>query len=187
MHYCSFVMIGPDINIEDAVQEALAPFDSNATVEPYRVWMTHADVRRMAKHYRIHPAKLHDLAKQMADWTGCQGGVDWRGLYRLTADNPDGRWDWYEIGGRWDGYIPHVRGNVIRAGTLAKADYLSNCLPNFLLTPEAEWIERERYYFGDDWKHVQKEELKASQWLELVRQSLGRWPHHKVVCVDIHC
>jgi hypothetical protein len=187
MHYCVFVMIDPDTDIETGVQEALAPFDEELEVEPYRVHFSHGEVRMMAEHYRIDPADLHALVRKMPDWTRREGGVDRFGLYYSTTSNPDGRWDWYEIGGRWNGYIPRAANNNILAGILAKARHLRDCLPCFVLTPKGRWLERERYYVSKESKRVKQEKLNDRQWLKRVREVLLEWPNCRVVCVDIHC
>ena len=33
------------------------------------------------------------------------GGIDDHGLYALTTYNRDAKWDWYEVGGRWSGFL----------------------------------------------------------------------------------
>jgi hypothetical protein len=186
MHYCVFVIIGSNTNIETRVAEALDPFAEDLRVAPYRIHFSHDDVVRMASHYQLSPSNLHLLAEKIEDWTGRTGGVDRDGLYRLCDFNPDGRWDWYEIGGRWDGHIPYSRQNTARAATLAQAAYLEKCLPYFVLTPNGEWIEHERYYFADDPRNPCCEQISEDDWLALVRDTLKRWPDHYVVCVDIH-
>src|SRR5687768_15678571 len=85
VHYCVFVMIGPKTDIETAVELAMAPFDENLEVEPYRIHFDHVDVKRMADHYGADPAYLHELAGRMPDWSGCAGGVDRDGLYQVIA------------------------------------------------------------------------------------------------------
>lgn len=186
MHYCMFVMIGLHTDTEFAVFEALAPFDEQLKVAPFRDHLDLTEVRMMAKHYSLDSANLHELATHMNDWRGRTGGVDREGLYSLSTGNPDGRWDWYEIGGRWNRYIPHSRSNTITAVTLARAEYLGRCLPYFIVTPDGEWLERERYYTSSDLKSVKKEALEEDAWLRIVRDTLLRWPKHRVVCVDIH-
>lgn len=187
MHYCAFVLIDAVDDVESAVDSRLQSFDEGLEVEPYRVHLSHQGVRRMAEHYKIHPADLQALVEKMPEWTNRSGGVDRDGLYYLTTCNPDGRWDWYEIGGRWNRYIPGARNNVINAGTLAKSPNLPRCLPYFVLTPGGNWLERERFYFADDWKATKKEALDDEEWLRIVRDVLHRWPDCRVVCVDIHC
>lgn len=185
MHYCVFVMIEPDSDIETSVMKAMEPFDEALEVEPYRIHFNYEEVQRMAKFYNIDPADLHALAAKMEDWTNHEGGVDRQGLYQLTNFNPDGRWDWYEIGGRWDGYIPGAEDNVIPAGKLMNDPQLKNRLPYFVLTPDGEWLEHERFYIvnGD----MKTERFDDEAWLAEVRNALQQWPTHDVVVVDIHC
>lgn len=109
MHYCAFVIIGNMGDPETLVAEALPPFDENLEVPPYRRYLDRHEVSRMAEHYGIHTRNLHALAKRMNDWRSCEGGVDRHGLYAKTTCNPEGRWDWYDIGGRWAGYIKGSR------------------------------------------------------------------------------
>jgi len=187
MHYCLFVLIPPEVNVEGAVARAMEPFDEARDVTPYRVHLTHDDVRRMATHFKIDPANTHELAKRIPEWTSREGGVDRDGLYYFSTSSHDGRWDWYEIGGRWNGFIPGAPHNTIQAGTLAKSSKLKNCLPNCMLTPQGEWIEQERCYFSADWKNMKHERMKRRDWTQFVREALQRWPDYEVVCVDIHC
>ena len=186
MHYCVFILIPSDNDIDGGVAEALAPFDEANDVAPYRVHLDHHRVRMMAEHYGIDPANLHELVKRMPEWTNCKGGVDRAGLYYLSTCNPDGYWDWYEIGGRWHGYIPGSRRNAIAAGKLAASPKLADRLPCYILTPDGEWIEHMRCYVSPDWKDVKIEQMKPEDWLQLVRDTLNRWDDHQVVCVDIH-
>lgn len=83
--------------IEDAVAEALQPFDENVEVEPY-VRYTVADIAAderyqecLAKHPEVIPT----------DWYG--GTLDAEGNV-LSTYNPQAQWDWWVIGGRWGGY-----------------------------------------------------------------------------------
>jgi hypothetical protein len=186
MHYCVFVMIEPNTDIESGVAEMLAPFNESLDATPYRVHLDHSEVVRMARYYGIEPANLHALAQRMPDWRSTDGGVDREGLFAVSICNPDGRWDWYEVGGRWTGYIPHSRQNSIRAGTLGDADYLRRCLPAFLVTPDGDWLEHERCYFANGFTDVKTEAMEDETWLELIRDTLAKWPDHLVVCVDIH-
>ena len=184
MHYCVFVMIGPDADLEIGVTRALAPFDGDLTVEQYRIHLPVEEVQQMARHFKIPPSHLHELARKLPDWCNDPGGVDGTGLYRLASHNPDGRWDWYEIGGRWNGYIPGSIENAIHAENLANSKGLARCLPHAILTPDGEWIEPEHCYrLG--WKFI-VHEIKPERWMKIVREFLLRWPDHRVVCVDIH-
>jgi len=184
MHFCVYVMIGKNKDVEAAVAEALQPFDESVEAEPYRVHFDRDAVRTMAARYGVDPANLHLLAKFLPDWFGAAGGVDRDGLYALSTSNPDGRFDWYEIGGRCEGRFEGS--NVVDAAALAEAACLKDALPYFLLNPAGEWLEQERYYPSKNGL-PEKVELSEEEWLEVVRAELRRWPDRRVVCVDCHC
>lgn len=189
MHSCVFVLVHPTMDLLDldgTIGAVLEAFDEGMEVESYRVHLDHHGVRQMAQQYKIHPANVHALAKNMHDWTHREGGVDRDGLYYLSTCNPDGYFDWYEVGGRFDGYIPGSVNNTILASTLASSAALRRCLPYYLLTPEGDWLGYERFYINSDWKKAKTDKLTMKEWLRIVRDTLNRWPDHNVVCVDIH-
>lgn len=37
---------------------------------------------------------------------GDEYGADGEGLYRWSTYNPQSKWDWYQVGGRWQGFFP---------------------------------------------------------------------------------
>lgn len=95
----------PVLVIGDDVDEQLAPYDENLETAPRREHLDPESVARMATHYTIDPTDLPALAAKMEDWRGVPGGVDDHGLYALTTYNRDAKWDWYEVGGRWSGFL----------------------------------------------------------------------------------
>ena len=185
MHYSTFVIIGRNADPESAVARALEPFDDALEVEPYHDYLSASDIDTMAAHYGIPSTDLAALARKMRDWRGVKGGVDAHGLYSLATYNPDGKFDWYEIGGRWDGHIKGSRRNVISARTLSRSPHLPKCLPYYLVTPEGRWLESEcRLCFGPP--ETASERRTHRRWLAQVRRVLKQYRDCKVVCVDIH-
>jgi hypothetical protein len=185
MHYCTFAIIGRHDHPETAVAQALEPFDEGLEVEPYRDYLNQSNIDQMAGHYGIPATDLAALADKMEDWRGCQGDVDARGLYALTTYNPDAKWDWCEIGGRWDRYIPGSRRNVISARALRQFRHLRTHLPYYLLTPNGRWLERQGgLLFGPPATAAQRRAVH--RWLGEVRRTLMDYLDHNVVCVDIH-
>ena len=158
MHSCVYVLIDPNTNnIERSVERALAPFDENLRVPPYKVHISHEAKIEMATCYRLNPDDLPSLAPKIAEWIGGEGGIDDIGLFSKRTDNPDGAWDWYEIGGRWDGYVNGrtaapsdevpgtVENNSVLAASLLKNRRLSSRLPAVIVTPTGQWIEKAPY------------------------------------------
>jgi hypothetical protein len=111
--------------------------------------------------------------------------VDRHGLYYTTTSNPDGRWDWYEIGGRWNRYINGSRHNVIAVRALLKSPHLKDHLPCYVLTPDGLWLEHERF-FPDGFLSGHIERKPDDQWLREVTQAFEQYPNFRVVCADIH-
>ena len=64
--------------------------------------------------------------------------------------NPEGKWDWYEIGGRWKNYLilnrkhststTHAVASTIKGVNWSKT-FSKNYLPYCYITEEGEWIE----------------------------------------------
>ena len=108
--------------------------------------------------------------------------MDEKGLFAVHTYNPNGKWDWYEIGGRWDGFL---RGNAMIARTLRRQPNLKKLLPHDFVTPDGEWHEEETWhpagYLGGTFSHKSQ-----SIWLKEFTLALANWPHDRVVCVDRH-
>ncbi|OIO55437.1 hypothetical protein AUJ46_01290 [Candidatus Peregrinibacteria bacterium CG1_02_54_53] len=185
MHYETFVIIGQNDDPEAAVARALEPFDENLDVEPYRDYFDASDIQRMATHYGLPPTDLAGLARKMRDWRGGEVGVDARGLYAVSTYNPDGMFDWYEIGGRWNGYIRGSKRNAITARALHRSRHLPQCLPYYLVTPDGRWLESEsRLRWGSP--ETAADRRADRRWHAQVRRVLKQYSDCKVICVDIH-
>lgn len=107
-----------------------------------------------------------DAWEQVQDW-GYQ--IDDKGNL-LTTYNPDSKWDWYSIGGRWSGFLPLKEkdedGNPLESNEayFYEIDWeylLEHKYPPFcFVTEDGEWIEKgEMGWWGvsfneqpeDDW------------------------------------
>lgn len=69
--------------VGDHVEDQLAIYDSNLPVQPYRQYLTQAEVAA-----GVEP-----------------DGEDGMGHYIMSRRNPRGMWDWNIMGGRWCGYL----------------------------------------------------------------------------------
>lgn len=163
-HYTTMVVLprepkGRD-DLEGMLAEALAPFDENAEVEPYKnhedplptEWRERLPLHRKAaramqslrpeegrvpdKHREAweicrdlrqannipwpysallpeddsEPPDLGDLelvAKLLNEWWDDDYQVDDKGLFQWSTCNPQSKWDYWRLGGRWRGYF-HV-------------------------------------------------------------------------------
>jgi len=183
MHFCTYVIIGPVGDIESQAALTLEPFSESLEVEPHKVYLEDVEIKRMAAYYKLKENNFAALMEKMQDWRGSEGGIDEVGLFSRTTANPEGKWDWYEIGGRWKGSF---RGrNVIKASTLLKSPDLEKHPPFSLVSPEGEWLEVERLVDAGDYKFTLVRKT-PSRWLIELKQVLARYPEHRVVCVDVH-
>ena len=100
--------------VGDDIENILEQYDENLEVEPYED--VEFDIDEMIKHYlnefEEFGQELKDdikfleyLKDKMDEWNGCLGAIEDGILKAYTTYNPDGRWDWYEVGGRWAGFF----------------------------------------------------------------------------------
>jgi hypothetical protein len=183
MHFCTYVIIGPEGAAASKVAEALAPFDDSLEVEPYKDYLAESEIKGMAKFCGVDKTDVATLIGKMPAWRSASGGQDEVGLFCWLTANPNGRWDWYKIGGRWNGVFGGE--NVMQAKTLLESSNLKDRLPAFLLTPDGVWYEVETIINAGDYQFSSVRKTN-DRWLIEVKQVLARWPGHRVVCVDIH-
>lgn len=120
-------------------------------------------------------------------------------------ENPNGKWDWYQVGGRWTGLIeatdgeyggrswcnegePYEAGHYDTA-LMADVTFIDPSCVHDVLTPDGVWHECETWH----------EELKSDEhpWGTFVKDPtfktdfkkrfLDPYPHCRVTVVDYHC
>lgn len=186
MHTCVYVIIGSHINnIPAAVAKALAPFNDALQVPPYKIRLNASAIQLMAEHYGIKASNHRALAEKIPEWIGGTGGVDQHGLFAAKTDNPSGKWDGYEIGGRWTDLLGGRSRDVASVKSLLRDRRLSSRLPAAIVTPTGEWVEKDRVIVRSFGWFVAS--TSASDWRIHVRRILSSFPSHLVVCVDVHC
>lgn len=100
--------------------------------------------------------------KSIAEWAEDYGGWELRDdgrFYKHT--NPNAKWDWWKIGGRWEGHLKLKSGaaaNQARKSEVDIASYENDDLVTFAVLVDGEWKERGRMgWFAcvsdekDDW------------------------------------
>lgn len=110
MHYTHIVALPGDIDpnkLESHLEEAMALFDENREVE------LHRDTSVYARTYDVQLAAAK-ASSSFSSWgvglTDAEIVKQWDGNtefdtdgWPLTTSNPDGHWDYWRIGGRWQG------------------------------------------------------------------------------------
>lgn len=108
--------------VAELAARLMKPFHEDHLVEPYRVYFTPAQVKKLARYHGVPADDLPRLAAAVD--TECGGpdmdvsdgdeliavrtlsaGVDENGLYCVSVYNSDTRYDWYGIGGRFYGLV----------------------------------------------------------------------------------
>jgi hypothetical protein len=94
----------------DDIDEQLSPYDENLEVEKYsRGIVDEKDLQRFRSYYNPDGEEISD--KELYD----KHGIDWNGgdweyqdngtFEEFSTYNPDSKWDWYAVGGRWCGFL----------------------------------------------------------------------------------
>lgn len=59
----------------------------------------------------------------------------------LSTYNPNSKWDWYTIGGRWNNYLKTLSGETTNEDYASEIDW-KDIIPFAFVTPIGEWHER---------------------------------------------
>lgn len=96
--------------MKQRLSDALAPFDENREVEPYRDYETGEP--RQHWSWDANPDVPEPTWAQVADAFNAKYGDEEQMLvgeggraYTLSTRNPHAKWDWWLPGGRWTGYF----------------------------------------------------------------------------------
>ena len=174
-HYMLMVVVPPGVDRDAHIERVLAPYDEGRAVEPY-------------------DAECSCRGRE-ADCEECHGS----GTY-ISTYNPESKWDWYVVGGRWTGVLGDIDprrnhanrgrggrdlGNEISVGAMLALDaetFAKRC--GFgVLTPDGEWHERGAM----GWFGSVDGDAGDAEWIAQVRRLLeGMPPAHRIVAVDCH-
>jgi hypothetical protein len=122
------------------------------------------------------------------------------GYYKSTY-NPESKWDWWVIGGRWDGIIQNnyrsdgdggfnfgKEHHQVKHNTVSCKDFLemvkqdSDQYPYSLVTPKGEWCEKGKM----GWFGTSSDEKEADNWHDIVNKILKKYEDCIAVGCDLH-
>lgn len=113
-HFVVLVALAPTDDVDEALDKALAPFDEELEVEPYREYMDDgmAKYHRAVEYYNENPDQHgewddSDVIAVLSAYMGESVAVDDGRYYTLSTYSPRSKWDWYQVGGRWNKYFPY--------------------------------------------------------------------------------
>jgi hypothetical protein len=181
--------------IGDNPEEQLAPFDEQLEVEPYRQPISDESAERMMTHYADSipfgspPEAYRDVAIDWGNWESFDRDED--GYFRMSTNNKRGKWDWFEIGGRWRGEIIDAcvgSVNQSKAGhILWSAMRVEDKIPFAILADgrfqeRVEWMWDAKNETGEHVTHFTKDD-----WRDHCYQFLSRLaPDTLVTLIDYH-
>jgi len=202
MSHYTVTIILPDkpknpAHADEMISELVAPFDENVEVEPYKShvdqvrsdWRT-ADPAKLGWPWsyvrRESQVDLDDLAA-VADWMSSEDEpyyVDEKGLYTMSTYNPQSKWDWWVVGGRWSGFYPIEGGmaDIVRKGDVRLTE--ESNIQTYAVLAEGVWrAPGSMGWFGmsteDD-----AERADYSKWFNMFWQGLNDDAYLAVV--DMH-
>lgn len=116
MSHFAVLVIGPN------VEGQLAPYEENTEVDRYKKYQDEDPTswpRSAVVEDGVDPtddlAVAAMLNKKWGDDESYE--VDEKGLYHWSTYNPQSKWDWYEVGGRWTGHFLLKPGSSGTLGT----------------------------------------------------------------------
>ncbi len=101
----------------------------------------------------------------------------------ISTYNPDSKWDWYVIGGRWDGWVNGKETSAESStDNTATTDQViaRGKIPHAIITPDGRWHERGQMGW---WATLITEN---ENWQQDAKAILARYPGHRLVIVDAH-
>lgn len=97
--------------IGDNPEDQLAPYDENIQTPPrVRDEVSDEEKQRMIEYYKEnggfeYPTFDELYKKKGKDWNGNSWKKEDGKWVEYTTYNPDSKWDWYQLGGRWTGFL----------------------------------------------------------------------------------
>lgn len=101
--------------IGDDPEEQLSNYDENLEVEEYEIEeLSEEDKFQMIKYYKKEGHQFDSFEACYArfgdDWNGNCWRKNCRGIWiAYSTRNPNAKWDWYVLGGRWSGEIIRLK------------------------------------------------------------------------------
>ena len=96
-------------------------------------------------------------------------------LYYWT--NPEAKWDWYEIGGRWENTVVTKDGEKVNSAKIGEIDFDKTPITSAVVTQDGEWHE-------EGWSEDEKATWDEEWYDRFISTSSTNWT---LTIVDCHC
>ena len=203
-HFTIGIILPHGVNdAEGFIAEVMEPYFEHADAEPYVCYTLEqaaADlastihrleliISRNEPHYDIEKCRqqldqLRAMTPQQKyeEYLRCQEHFNDKGE-PVSTYNPDSKWDWFVIGGRWDGWINDLDTSCesLADNTALTEEVIArDKIPHAIITPDGQWHERGQMGW---WAMLLTEN---ENWEQEARALLASYPGHRVVIVDAH-
>lgn len=206
MHYVLHVIHPANVDVDEYVTEKMAPFYEELEVPEYKVYYSEKEIASAQKWYS--EKGFHDGDDPMDvvpfSWDNSTTYVDEKGAYKLSTWNPQGYWDWWVIGGRWNDYWGTADEKAVATENIntvaawyalskrpdGKYDWMKSG-PYAYLTLDGKFIKRQNYnpdgegYEDDDPKSVFPPNPEYDYWSYM--EEVEKMIDIAVTVVDYHC
>ena len=206
MHYVLHVIHPADVDVTDYITEKMAPYYEELEVPEYKEYYSDKELAKIKEWYTKEAFHEGDDPNDIVpfSWNHSQCYVDDQGVYRLSTFNPQGHWDWWTIGGRWDNYW-EIEGesapvkdtvNTVSVGYAlslkdqGKYEWMANG-PYAYMTLDGDFVARQNYnkdgegYENDDPNSVFPPNPDYDYWGYLT--SVEPIENVAITIVDYHC
>ena len=99
-----------------------------------------------------------------------------------TTYNSRSKWDWYELGGRWEESFQEFQGESVSMFIDAKEDDGKQLRTFAIVTPEGEWLEKGKMHFFA----VVTDKKDPQEWEACYNETLEKYRDHKALFYDCH-
>jgi hypothetical protein len=203
-HFTLGIIVPHDVpDVESFIARQMDPYYEHSEAEPYVCYSLEQATADIAS--TIHRLELIiSRAEPHYDLTKCRENLEqlrtmtpeqkYQERIRFHEDfnsrgepistyNPQSKWDWYVIGGRWDGWINDrdTSAESVLDNTAPTEDVIArDKIPHAIITPDGEW--HERGHMG--WFAILVTENQ--NWDPEAKELLARYPGYRVVILDAH-
>ena len=170
-------------NIGFETQKQYKEYHHTFTYKDYYQYLTYKNKKSFGRFFKKHFPDLFSRFEEVYEkngesWNGNTWHKDNDGIWRkYSTYNPDSKWDWYSVGGRWDNAIKTKSGELVNECLAEEIDlepYPSKCYED-----DTDWQGNpmKRLKDGYDW-HYTKDDVPFcvvidGEWYE--RGQMGWW------------
>lgn len=100
----------------------------------------------------------------------------------MSTYNPHSKWDWYQVGGRWDGELITKHGQNKNESYVCNVDWEKTPVPFAFVTPDGRWFEKGEM----GWWAIVSNAKDKDAWEEEFRKAVEKYGDANVTVVDCH-